>query len=60
MTCTPQQAVAAMHSANMVVALSAYKHRAAEYADVMLPIAPFAETSGTFVSTEGRVQSLGA
>ncbi|MGA7595315.1 MAG: NADH-quinone oxidoreductase subunit NuoG [Gallionella sp.] len=54
----PQQAIAAMHSADMVVALSAYKHRAAEYADVMLPIAPFTETSGTFVSTEGRVQSF--
>ena len=54
----PQQAIAAMHAADMVVALSAYKHRAAEYADVMLPIAPFTETSGTFVSTEGRVQSF--
>jgi NADH-quinone oxidoreductase subunit G len=29
-----------------------------EYADVLLPIAPFTETSGTFVSTEGRVQSF--
>ncbi|HUW77097.1 MAG TPA: molybdopterin-dependent oxidoreductase, partial [Gallionella sp.] len=54
----PQQAMAAMHAADMVVALSAYKHRAAEYADVMLPIAPFTETSGTFVSSEGRVQSF--
>jgi NADH-quinone oxidoreductase subunit G len=54
----PQQAISAMHAADMVVALSAYKHRAAEYADVMLPIAPFTETSGTFVSTEGRVQSF--
>ena len=54
----PQQAMAAMNAADMVVALSAYKHRAADYADVMLPIAPFTETSGTFVSTEGRVQSF--
>ena len=54
----PQQAMAAMHAADMVVALSAYKHRAAEYADVMLPIAPFTETSGTFISSEGRVQSF--
>ena len=54
----PQQAIAAMHAADMVVALSAYKHRAAEYADVMLPIAPFTETSGTFISSEGRVQSF--
>ncbi len=54
----PQQAMTAMYAADMVVALSAYKHRAAEYADVMLPVAPFTETSGTFVSTEGRVQSF--
>ena len=32
--------------------------RRTEYADVMLPIAPFTETSGTFVNTEGRVQSF--
>lgn len=54
----PQQALAAMQSADLVVALSAFKHRATEYADVLLPIAPFTETSGTFVSTEGRVQSF--
>ena len=53
-----QQAMAAMHAADMVVALSAYKHQAAEYADVLLPIAPFSETSGTFVNAEGRVQSF--
>jgi NADH-quinone oxidoreductase subunit G len=47
-----------MNAADMVVALSAYQHHAAEYADVMLPIAPFTETSGTFVSTEGSVQSF--
>jgi NADH-quinone oxidoreductase subunit G len=47
-----------MHAADMVVALSAYKHQATEYADVLLPIAPFTETSGTFVNTEGRVQSF--
>jgi len=38
--------------------LSAYKHKALEYADVLLPIAPFTETSGTFVSCEGRVQTF--
>jgi len=54
----PQQAMAAMNAADMVVALSAYKHRASDYADVLLPIAPFTETSGTFVSTEGRAQSF--
>ena len=53
-----QQALAAMQAADMVVCMSAYKHQGADYADVMLPIAPFTETSGTFVNTEGRVQSF--
>jgi NADH-quinone oxidoreductase subunit G len=54
----PRQALAAMERAGFVVALSAYKHGAQGYADVLLPIAPFTETSGTFVSTEGRPQSF--
>jgi NADH-quinone oxidoreductase subunit G len=54
----PQQALRAMYAADMVVAMSAYKHFARDYADVLLPIAPFAETSGTYVNTEGRVQSF--
>jgi NADH-quinone oxidoreductase subunit G len=54
----PQQAMAAMQAADLVIALSAYKHRATEYADVLLPVAPYTETSGTFVSAEGRVQSF--
>ncbi len=54
----PGAALAAMEKAEMVVAFSAFRHKAYEYADVMLPIAPFTETSGTFVNTEGRVQSF--
>ncbi len=54
----PQQAMAAISSADMVVALSSFKNRASDYADVLLPIAPYTETSGTFVNTEGRVQSF--
>ncbi|MDE2118561.1 MAG: NADH-quinone oxidoreductase subunit G, partial [Betaproteobacteria bacterium] len=53
-----QQALSAMYAADLVVAMSAYKHHALDYANVLLPIAPFSETSGTFVSTEGRVQSF--
>ncbi|HWX00178.1 NADH-quinone oxidoreductase subunit NuoG [Collimonas sp.] len=53
----PQVAVAALKQAEMVVTLSAYKH-GADYADVLLPIAPFTETSGTFVNCEGRAQSF--
>jgi NADH-quinone oxidoreductase subunit G len=47
-----------MRKAEFVVALSAFRHAARDYAHVMLPIAPFTETAGTFVSTEGRVQSF--
>jgi NADH-quinone oxidoreductase subunit G len=54
----PQQAVAAMKSAELVVALSPYQHRATEYAHVLLPISPFTETAGSFVNTEGAVQSF--
>jgi NADH-quinone oxidoreductase subunit G len=56
-----RQAVAALKQAASVIVLSAFKSAAGlEYADVMLPIAPFSETSGSFVSTEGRVQSFQA
>jgi NADH-quinone oxidoreductase subunit G len=30
------------------------------FSDVLLPIAPFTETSGTFVNAEGRIQSFHA
>ena len=53
-------AKAAMAQAECVVALTAYKSAALEHADVLLPIAPFTETSGTFMSMEGRVQSFAA
>ena len=48
---------AAMHAAELVVVLSAYR-QAPDYATVLLPISPFTETAGTFVSSEGRVQSF--
>ncbi len=55
----PQQALAALAQAKMVVLFSAFKHEPAlAYADVLLPMAPFTETSGTFVNTEGRIQSF--
>jgi len=47
-----------MKSAELVVAMSPYQHRALEYAQVLLPIGPFTETSGTFVNTEGTAQSF--
>lgn len=57
-TYNAQQALKTVKSAEFVVALSAYKGNAQDYADVLLPIAPFTETSGTYVNTEGRVQSF--
>jgi NADH-quinone oxidoreductase subunit G len=41
----------------MVVVMSAFKH-GMDYADVLLPISPFSETSGTYVNCEGRAQSF--
>ena len=54
----PVMATNAMSAAEFVVALTSYRHRASEYAQVMLPIAPFTETAGTFINMEGRVQSF--
>ena len=56
-----QQALAALKQAASVIVLSPFKSAAAlDYADVILPVAPFTETSGTFINTEGRVQSFQA
>jgi NADH-quinone oxidoreductase subunit G len=52
------QARAALGAASMVVSLSAFKSANLEFADVLLPIAPFTETAGSFVNAEGRVQSF--
>ncbi len=55
----PVATLDALKQAEFVVAMSAFRNSAAmEYADVILPIAPFTETAGTFVNTEGRVQSF--
>jgi NADH-quinone oxidoreductase subunit G len=51
-------ATAAMQRAEMVVVMSPFKTAAHDVADVLLPIAPFTETSGTFVNAEGRVQGF--
>ena len=53
----PQLAVSALRQAELVVMLTPFRHEAAlEYADVLLPVTPFTETSGSYVNTEGRVQ----
>jgi NADH-quinone oxidoreductase subunit G len=52
------QALASLKAAEFVVALTPYASGAREWANVMLPIAPFTETSGTFVNAQGTAQSF--
>ncbi len=55
----PAQALRALNAAEMVVQFSVFKDAdALAYADVLLPLSPYTETSGTFVNTEGRAQSF--
>ena len=44
---------------DMVITLSPFKANM-EFSDVLLPIAPFTETSGSFVNAEARLQSFHA
>ena len=48
-----------LNTAGMVVTLSPFKTNM-DISDVLLPIAPFSETSGSFVNAEGRLQSFHA
>ncbi|MEB2348746.1 MAG: NADH-quinone oxidoreductase subunit NuoG [Comamonadaceae bacterium] len=52
-------AAEALGKAGMVVTFSPFKANMA-FSDVLLPIAPFTETSGTFVNAEGRIQGFHA
>jgi NADH-quinone oxidoreductase subunit G len=49
-----------LNACEMVVTLSPFKTANLAFSDVLLPIAPFTETSGTFVNAEGRIQSFHA
>jgi len=53
------KSVATLNAAQMVVTLSPFKANMG-FSDVLLPIAPFTETPGTFVNAEGSVQSFHA
>jgi NADH-quinone oxidoreductase subunit G len=57
-TANPAATMKALDAAETVIAFSAYRNGALEYADAILPITPFFETSGTYVNAEGRVQSF--
>jgi NADH-quinone oxidoreductase subunit G len=52
------KALKALSQAATVIALSAYKSAADVDADVLLPIAAFTETSGSYVNAEGRLQTF--
>ncbi|MBP9906209.1 MAG: NADH-quinone oxidoreductase subunit G [Rhodoferax sp.] len=54
-----RSAITALKSCEMVVTLSPFKANL-DISDVLLPISPFTETSGTFVNAEARVQSFHA
>ena len=61
LNCEPgaDSAPADLSACEMVVTLSPFKANM-DISDVLLPIAPFTETSGSFVNAEGRVQSFHA
>jgi len=54
------RALEAIGDCEFSVALSAYRNATTDKAQVILPIVPFTETAGTFVSMEGRAQSFNA
>jgi NADH-quinone oxidoreductase subunit G len=53
----PALALKALRQADMVVALTPFK-QSLDYADVLLPSAPFTETAGCFINAEGLLQSF--
>lgn len=51
--------IAALKQAGSVLAFTPFESESLlEIADVLLPIAPFTETSGSFINMEGRLQSF--
>ncbi|MEX0614267.1 MAG: molybdopterin-dependent oxidoreductase, partial [Methylophaga sp.] len=58
-TADPATASAAMQQAGFVVAINRFwSNSIRDHADVMLPLAAFAETSGTFIGLDGQWQSF--
>ena len=55
----PYGARQSMLAAEFVVMLTAYNHESMlDYADVILPIAPYAETSGTYINVDNEWQTV--
>lgn len=56
-----QQALSAMQAAEFVISMTAYQSDLMkQYADVLLPIALFGETPGTYINVAGQSQSFSA
>lgn len=54
-----EQAIASLKQAASVMAFTAYESETLrEVCDILLPIVPFTETSGSFINMEGRLQSF--
>ena len=51
-------ALRAMNAADTVVCLATHMDGNADYADVLLPVAPWTETAGSRVNCEGRLQAF--
>jgi len=57
----PQAAKATLAKAGTVIAMTAYDSaELREVADVLLPITPYTETSGSFINAEGTLQTVQA
>lgn len=55
----PYGARQSMLAAEFVVMMSTYNHKSMQdYADVILPIAPYAETSGTYINVDNTWQTV--
>ena len=57
----PQTAKAALAKAGTVIAMTAFDSpELREVADVLLPVTPYSETSGSYINAEGTLQSVQA
>ena len=57
----PAQAVKAVNEADFVISLTPYvTDEMKAYADVLLPVAPFTETAGSYINVEGQLQRFTA
>lgn len=59
-TCLGQQAIESLAATEFVVAIQSFVGQAQSYADVILPLCPQTETSGSFINIAGQLQSFKA